>query len=90
MGCIVSSPHAFVGSNILISSNGPTSSGEGGVVLSQSHPIVRVASHVEKKKESCNVVVAYHKEVKEVVAHGVMPPRTLIPIDKTSEITQLK
>jgi hypothetical protein len=52
VGCIVSSPHAFVGSNILISSNGPTSSGEGGVVLSQSHPIAGVASHPKKKKES--------------------------------------
>jgi hypothetical protein len=35
-------------------------------------------------------MVAYHKEVKEAMAHKVMPPRTLIPIDKTSEIIQLK
>jgi len=35
-------------------------------------------------------MAAYHKEVKEVVAHMVMPVRTLIPIDKTGEITQLK
>jgi hypothetical protein len=35
-------------------------------------------------------MAVYQKEVKEVVAHEVMPPRTLIPTDKTSEITQLK
>jgi len=45
MGWTISSSHAFVGSNVLIGDNGPTSSGEGGVVLSQSHPIARVASH---------------------------------------------
>jgi hypothetical protein len=35
-------------------------------------------------------MVAYQKEVKEVVAHEVMPPRTFIPTNKTSEIIQLK
>jgi hypothetical protein len=35
-------------------------------------------------------VGAYHKEVNEVVAHMVMPLRTLIPIDKIGKITQLK
>jgi hypothetical protein len=90
VGWIVLGPHAFMGNNILIGSNGPTSIREGGVVLSQSHPIARVASCPKKKKESWNVVVAYHKEVKAVVAHRVMPPRTFIPIDEIGEITQLK
>jgi hypothetical protein len=35
-------------------------------------------------------VAAYHKEVKEVVAHKVMPLRTFIPMDKIGEIIQLK
>jgi hypothetical protein len=35
-------------------------------------------------------VAAYHKEVKEVVAHRVMPLKVHIPTTEIGEITQLK